>query len=78
MRVTITLDSQVAAWAEQASDRQHRSLSSVINSSLRTALVHDSVATLAIDDAAELAAAYADLDHIMAAEADDRGPHDAA
>lgn len=77
-RVTVTLDPQVAVWAEQAADRQQRSLSSVINSALRTALVHDSLAKLVVDDDAELAAAYADLDHTRAAESDDRGLRGAA
>ncbi|MEV6430604.1 hypothetical protein [Nocardia sp. NPDC051463] len=78
-RVTVTLDPQVAAWAEQAADRERRSLSSVINSALRTALVHDSLAKLVVDDDAELAAAYADLDHTRAAaESDDSGPCGAA
>ncbi|MFD0362961.1 hypothetical protein ACFQZZ_16075 [Nocardia sp. GCM10030253] len=77
-RVTVTLDPQVAAWAEQAADRRKRSLSSVINTSLRTALVSDSLADLAVDEDAELAAAYADLDRTMAAEADADGPRDVA
>lgn len=72
-RVTVTLDPQVAEWAKQAADQQNRSLSSVINASLRTALVHDSLAKLAVDDAAEQAAAYDDLNVAEAAETDARG-----
>ncbi|MFD6161610.1 DUF6364 family protein [Nocardia sp. NPDC051321] len=72
-RVTVTLDPQVAEWAKQAADQQNRSLSSVINASLRTALVHDSLAKLAVDDAAEQSAAYDDLNVTEAAETDARG-----
>ncbi len=67
-RVTVTLDPQVAEWAKQAADRQNRSLSSVINASLRTALVHDSLAKLPVDDEAERAAAYVDVSLNEAAE----------
>lgn len=77
-RVTVTLDPQVAEWAKQAADQQNRSLSSVINASLRTALVHDSLAKLAVDDAVEQAAAYDDLNVTEAAETDARRNRGAA
>ncbi|WP_194837496.1 DUF6364 family protein [Nocardia sp. XZ_19_369] len=77
-RVTVTLDPQVAEWAKQAADQQNRSLSSVINASLRTALVHDSLAKLAVDEAAEQAAAYDDLTIAEAAETDARRNRGAA
>lgn len=72
-RVTVTLDPQVAEWAKQAADQQKRSLSAVINASLRSALVHDSLAKLAVDEEAERAAAYDDVHITEAAEADARG-----
>ncbi len=71
-RVTVTLDPQVAEWAREAADRQNRSLSAVINTALRTALVHDSLTALAIDEEAELAAAYDDVTLTQVAE-DDAG-----
>ncbi len=72
-RVTVTLDPQVAEWARDVADRQNRSLSAVINAALRTTLVHDSLTALAIDDEAELAAAYDDVTLTQAAEDDASG-----
>lgn len=77
-RVTVTLDPQVAEWAKQAADQQNRSLSSVINASLRTALVHESLAKLTVDEDAERAAAYDDLNITEAAETDARRNRGAA
>ncbi|WP_378738659.1 DUF6364 family protein [Nocardia brasiliensis] len=77
-RVTVTLDPQVAEWAKQAADQQNRSLSSVINASLRTALVHESLAKLTVDEDAERAAAYDDLTITEAAETDARRNRGAA
>ncbi|WP_327121671.1 hypothetical protein OHB12_32455 [Nocardia sp. NBC_01730] len=70
MRVTVTLDPQVAEWARESADRQNRSLSSVINAALRTTLVHDSLTALVIEEEAELAAAYDDVRLTQAAEND--------
>ncbi|MEU7632308.1 DUF6364 family protein [Nocardia sp. NPDC049220] len=72
-RVTVTLDPQVAEWAREAAERQNRSLSSVINAALRTTLVHDSLTALAVDEEAEQAAAYDDMQLTQAAENDARG-----
>ena len=72
-RVTVTLDPQVAEWAREAAERQNRSLSSVINAALRTTLVHDSLTALAVDEEAEQAAAYDDVQLTQAAENDARG-----
>ncbi len=71
-RITVTLDPQVAEWAKQAAERQNRSLSSLINASLRSALVHDSLTSLTVDDAADLAAAHDELDLTESAAADAR------
>ncbi|MEU7765555.1 DUF6364 family protein [Nocardia sp. NPDC049190] len=72
-RVTVTLDPQVAEWAREAAERQNRSLSSVINAALRTTLVHDSLTALVVDEEAEQAAAYDDVQLTQAAENDARG-----
>ncbi|MFR9751576.1 hypothetical protein ACL02S_11120 [Nocardia sp. 004] len=69
--MTITLDPQVAQWAREVADHRQRSVSSVINAALRTALVHDSLSALIIDEQAELAAAYEDITLTQAAEDDD-------
>ncbi|MFF0529714.1 DUF6364 family protein [Nocardia amikacinitolerans] len=71
-RITVTLDPQVAEWAKQAAERQNRSLSSLINSSLRTALVHESLTSLPVDDEADRAAAQDELDLTESAAADAR------
>ncbi|WP_040795057.1 hypothetical protein [Nocardia higoensis] len=71
-QVTVTLDPQVAAWARAAAERQDRSLSEVVNAALRTALVHDSLSELPVDEEAEQAAARAEVDIAEQAAADAR------
>jgi len=70
--VTVTLDPQVAAWARAAAERQERSLSEVVNTALRTALVQDSLSELPVDEEAEQAAAHAEVDIAESAAVDAR------
>lgn len=71
-RVSVTLDPQVAAWAQAAAERQDRSLSDVVNAALRTALVQDSLSELPVDEEAEQAAARVEVDIAEQAAVDAR------